>query len=273
MTDIDPVLVERYQMVLQQDPKAKIFAPLAEAYRKMGLIEEGIQICLSGIKYHPEFASGRVALGRLYLDKQDYENAEVQLKKAVDISPENLLAQGLLGETYIKLKKAKEALTAFKMLLFLNPLDEKAQKTVKKLESLTADEYDEDVFAMTKLNLAAETVNHIELEIAEKLSPLEAPANEVRNRRDLERFLSLADAFLVRNDFDRAMQTLENAQKNHGESPEIARRLRILNQRFLDDSDGSTPPSPPAREVQMVREKIALLKELGHRIQTRKRDL
>jgi hypothetical protein len=31
-------LLERYQILLEKDPRSQVFAPLAEAYRKMGLL-------------------------------------------------------------------------------------------------------------------------------------------------------------------------------------------------------------------------------------------
>ncbi len=269
MTEVNSELVEKYQLILQTDPKAKIFAPLAEAYRRLGLIEEGIQICVKGLGYHPHFASGRVALGRLYLDKNNLASAAEQLEKAVDLSPENLLAQSLLGEVLLKMRRPKEALAAYKMLLFLSPHDERAIKMVAKLESLTADEYEDDVFSMTQLKeLGAES---LDVEEAEPLKPLSGSDAEERQRRDLERYLSLADAFLVRNDFEKAQQTLENAEKVHGVSPQITRRLQILKQRFSDDSEPEQGPPPPSRKEQLLEDRAALLGQFLKRIESRRR--
>ncbi|MGE0762004.1 MAG: tetratricopeptide repeat protein [Bdellovibrionales bacterium] len=272
MTEVNSELVEKYQLMLQSDPKAKIFAPLAEAYRRMGLIDEGIQVCLKGLSYHPSFASGRVALGRLYLDKENPALAAEQLQQAVELSPENILAQGLLGETYLKLRRPKEALAAFKMLMFLSPTDEKALKMVRKLESLTADEYDEDVFAMSRLHELGMQGQNLEIEEAEPLKPLDNDAEQERQRRGLERFLSLADAFLVRNDFEKAQQTLENAEKIHGLDPQITRRLKILKQRFLDEGDPLPNIPIPSREQQLHSQKTALLTEFLGRIESRRRN-
>lgn len=267
MTEINPELVERYQLMLQGDPKSKVFAPLAEAYRKMGLIDEGIAVCEKGLEFHPSFASGRVALGRLFIVKNRLKEAADQLERAVELSPENLLAQSLLGETHLKLKQPKEALKAFKMLLLLNPLDEKAQSTIRRLESLTADEYDDDVFAMAKLNQAAGRVGELTIEAPEALKPLPSDSNSVT--RDLDRHLSLADAFMVRNDFERAEQTLINAEKIHGTHKEIVRRLKLLNQRFLDDESAAEMAPPPSRKQTAQEGQIALLKELKRRVLAR----
>lgn len=269
MTDVNPVLVEKYQLMLQSDPRSKVFAPLAEAYRKMGLIDEGISVCEKGVEFHPEFAGGRVALGRLYLDKAQLEKASKQLSKAVELSPENLLAQSLLGETHLKLRQPKEALQAYKMLLLLSPNDEKAASMVKKLESLTADEYDDDVFALTKLPDLTKNTD-LDMDRPTSLKPLSVDEETLRQQKDLERYISLADAFMVRSDFERAEATLINAEKAHGLNKDIQRRLKLINQRHQDDEP--TPEPVISRKTQSMDAQIQVLKDLKTRIEQRRRN-
>src|SRR5579872_5181477 len=92
--------VERYQLLYEKDPDSKVFAPLAEAYRRMGLLDEAIDLAESGVKVHPHFASGRVALGKCYVQKGKFAQAAEELKAASELSPENLLAHQLLAECY-----------------------------------------------------------------------------------------------------------------------------------------------------------------------------
>jgi tetratricopeptide (TPR) repeat protein len=269
MSDLNPEFVERYQLLLEHDPKSKVFAPLAEAYRKMGLLKEALQICTQGVQYHPDFSGGRVALARVLIDGGDIATAIEQLRKAVDLAPENVLAQMVLGDCYMRMKNPKEALKAYKMVLFLNPKHERAQRAIRKLESLTADEYDEDVFALRILH-----PNTLQEEAALPLEPL--PASRVL--RNLDRYVSLADAFLVRNDFDRAQQVLLEAQQNLGPHPEIERRLKLLAMRGSDDSLPETEipaavatiPVPPLNRAERIREaKIQVLQRLLTKLRDR----
>ena len=46
----DPNL-EKYLKEYQENPRSRVFAPLAEAYRKSGLIDEAIDICREGLEY------------------------------------------------------------------------------------------------------------------------------------------------------------------------------------------------------------------------------
>lgn len=272
MTSLSPEFVERYQLILEADPKSKVFAPLAEAYRNMGLHKEALQICIQGVQYHPDFSGGRVALARLLIDEGNLKSAIDHLQRAIEISTENVLAQILLAETHIKLKNPKEALKAYKMVLFLNPQHERALKAVKKLESLTADEYDDDVFAMRPLS--GETLSE------EAPMPLE-PMPVSNTMRSLDRFMSLADAYLIRNDFERAEAVLREAHSALGDHPEVLRRLKLLSLRTAEDAPAPSMPEitmaaplvgvPSLNRQERIRDsKIEMLQQFLERIRERR---
>lgn len=210
MAAVSPEIVERYQLEYAKNPKSKVFAPLAEAYRRMGLIDEALRVADTGVRANPDFASGRVAFARILIEKKRFEDATSELKKAIKLSPENLLAYSLLAELHLQLRQPKEALHAFKMVLFFNPNDERAKKAVSRWEFLTAEEFAEDVFKMEPI------FDH-------------RPENL---KREVERAISLADAHTVRNDLDSAIEVLKAAQTRLGDQVELKERLDRLNQRI-----------------------------------------
>ncbi len=279
---INPEFIERYQLEYQKNPKSRVFAPLAEAYRKMGLLEEAARICAAGVQLHPEFSSGRVAYAKILLDQKNYHEALGHLEKAVQISPDNLMANSLLGDTLLELRRPKEALKAFKMVLFISPQDAKALAAVRKWEFLTADEYDSELFQLKPLfggNASTDADDDDSAPEDFSKSPATAVSPEMlrpknfgpsrrqappitddvtfdpidqndrndRNsesanesleqqrgqsqQRDLERALSLADAFTIRNDIDRAYQILQDAKKALGPFPELNNRIALLARR------------------------------------------
>ena len=249
---INPDFVERYQLLYEKDPTSRIFAPLAEAYRRMGLLEEALRICEKGVHKHPNFPSGRVAYAKVLLDAGRTEAAIEHLQRATELSPENILAHNLLGDCLIKAKKRKEALKAFKMVLFLNPQDEKARSLVQKLESLTADEFEEESFALVKIS----GTSPLEKALEEKLpATRREPVSKVKQ---LERHLSLTDAFIVRNDMDRALETLAVAENQLGRHPEIDRRRRLLETRMkaLAELEKPVPYHDRQHRLQILLERI-----------------
>tara|TARA_B100001248_G_scaffold59027_1_gene40113 strand:- start:12063 stop:12839 length:777 start_codon:yes stop_codon:yes gene_type:complete len=252
MADINPEFIERYQLLYQKDPNSKIFAPLAEAYRKMGMLKEAMKVANKGVELHPSFPSGRVALAKVLIDLKKSTEAIEHLEKAVALSPENVLAHTLLAKSYLELKKPRKALHAYKMLLFLNPNHTLAQNMVKKLESLEAEDFEEEVFSIRKLGDNIRS-HFIDEKMQEELS------TQHEKNRYLERCLSLADAFLARNDYEKALSCLLAARERLGKIPEVEKRLLLIHERE-EEPDITTKASP-------IRKKIAFLERLLLRIE------
>lgn len=261
MPKIEASAIEKYQSILAKDPTSQVFAPLAEAYREMGMMKEALQVVTAGVQRHPQFVGGLVTYAKVLRDAGQLGRALEALKKATTLAPENILAHQLLAETHLASKNAKDALKAFKMVLFLNPNSQSAKKAVQKLESLTADEYDEEVFAMTKLpqvNLDAppEPTPVARFEDNDNfIPPVEAfkPAPVPKNKA-LERMLSLIDAFIVRNDLEKANALLKDTRMEYGDNPEIERRMKTLQVRY-NDTDEPVPLKPLMPREELIRQK------------------
>jgi tetratricopeptide (TPR) repeat protein len=267
MPKIEASTVEKYQLILEKDPSSQVFAPLAEAYREMGMLKEALKVVTLGVQRHPQFPGGLVTAARIYRDIGENEKALSALKRAIALAPENLLAHQLTADIYVRTKNPKEALKAFKMVLFLNPQSQTAQKAVSKLESLTADEYDEEVFSMTKLpdvnlDLAPTPVSENSVTVHKEVPLIKLNAN-----RALERMLSLIDAFIVRNDLEKAHTLLRDTEIEFGKHPEIQRRLQSLQIRYTDH-DEATPLKPLApRDQRIFEKKVETLEMLLRKIE------
>ena len=140
-------LIYDYLKKYQEDPTSRIFAPLAEAYRKAGLVDEAIEIAREGLRVHPNFVGGRVALARALFEKRNYEEVVDGLAVVVREVPDNLVAQRLLAESSLMLGRVAEALSAYKMLLYYNPTDPETARVVAELE---AQAYEDGVLVLRK---------------------------------------------------------------------------------------------------------------------------
>lgn len=217
--------IERCQIEYDRNPASRVFAPLAEAYRKMGLLKEALDLAQRGVKLHPDFAAGRIALARLFIEQEKHEEALEQLNRAAELSPDNILAFQLLGETHLCLRNAKEALKAFKMVLFLNPLHDRARKMVSKWEFLTADE-----FAAEDFDWAPNDTDVIrEVDPREQVALKKDPT---RADREAHRAISIADALTVRNDLEGAFATLGRSVRHLGARPDLEQRMQLLGRRL-----------------------------------------
>lgn len=237
---VNPEFVERCQIEYQRNPRSRIFAPLAEAYRQMGLLDEALRICKLGVKLNPEFAGGFVAYANVLIERKAFETALAQLERATSLSPDNLLAHRLMGETLLELRRPNEALKAFKMVLFLSPDDRRAQAAVKKWEFLTADEYSDDLFAMKPVFESGpktrsgrdDQANFDEKALDDGDQNLRENAHENPQRaKRIERALSLIDAFTIREDWNAALDLVRDAQRALGPSTALNRREELLLKR------------------------------------------
>lgn len=132
--DEQPPYFREYLRRFREDPTSRVFAPLAEAYRRLGRLDEGIEICREGLQHHPDFHSGRVALAKCLIDKMAYREARDELERVVKSVPENLLAQRLLGQVCEALDDLPASLHAYKMALLLSPNDVVLSEKVHSIE-------------------------------------------------------------------------------------------------------------------------------------------
>jgi len=140
-------LIYDYLKKYQEDPTSRIFAPLAEAYRKAGLLDEAIEIAQEGLRVHPNFIGGRVALARALFEKRQYDEVVEGLSSVVREVPDNLVAQKLVAESCLMLGRMSEALSAYKMLLYFNPADAEVARVVSELE---AQAYEDGVLVLRR---------------------------------------------------------------------------------------------------------------------------
>jgi len=130
--------IRRYREILLKDPSSLVFAALAEAYRKRRLLGHAIEVCKTGLRYHPDFASGRVALARAYYDSGEIEKAQRELERVVCSVPDNLVAQKLLRAIYRQRQDLDNLEKTAHRILSFDPRDEESKETLLWIESRRA---------------------------------------------------------------------------------------------------------------------------------------
>ncbi len=119
----------KYQNDFEKNPRSRVFAPLAEAYRKLGMTDKAMEILSNGIRFHPTYTMGYLGLAFCYFDLKQFNLAYSTLRPLLESSRDNIRLQKLFSEICIELGKKEEALETLKYLLFINPID----KTVGEL--------------------------------------------------------------------------------------------------------------------------------------------
>jgi len=127
--------IEQFTQKLVADPKSRIFAQLADAYRKAGMIDEAIETAKKGLGHHPAYATAHLILGRCYLEKQMYALAREEFESTIKNDPQNLVGYKLLAGTYEKQNMFAEAVKFYQMVLDMEPSDIDLAEKVASLKT------------------------------------------------------------------------------------------------------------------------------------------
>ncbi len=123
-------LLERFEKA----PDSRLFAPLADAYRKNGDIDRAIELCENGINTYPDYASAHVILGKCYYDKGATERARAEFQRVLELDSENLVALKFMGDILYAEDKHGEASEYFKKLLSIDPTNKEVSTSVGEIE-------------------------------------------------------------------------------------------------------------------------------------------
>jgi tetratricopeptide (TPR) repeat protein len=122
----DPVAagaLRRYEERLARDPASLAFAPLADAYRKVGRTREAINLCREGLGRFPHYTTARLILAKAYLDDGNPEAALAELGVILQSSPKDAQAHRLTAEIHRRAGRLPEARQHLERVVELDPGD------------------------------------------------------------------------------------------------------------------------------------------------------
>lgn len=125
--------IEELKFKLKNDPKSRLFYPLAEELRKIGRFEEAEQYLRAGLATHASYLSAWVSLGRVLRETSKNQEAVEALKHALTVDPGNMVAAKLLAETYYDLGDKVEAIKKYKLVHALLPADDEISAKIEQL--------------------------------------------------------------------------------------------------------------------------------------------
>lgn len=127
--------IEKLKDKFDKDPNSKLFLPLAEEYRKEGMLDEAIDVLQRGLEKHVTYTSARVLLGKTYLEKGMLDEARKEFEGVIKIVPDNLFAHKKLAEVYRDTGETDLAIKAYKAILKLNPMDDESVSNLRDIEA------------------------------------------------------------------------------------------------------------------------------------------
>ncbi|MDA8174805.1 MAG: tetratricopeptide repeat protein [Nitrospiraceae bacterium] len=126
--------IEKLKERIRKEPGSRLFLALAEQYRNMGNLDEAMEVLKSGLQSQPAYMSARVALGKIYLEKNMTAEAATEFETVVKSIPDNLFAQKKLADIYLAQGEQEKARKALETVVALNPMDEAAVAALKEMQ-------------------------------------------------------------------------------------------------------------------------------------------
>ena len=90
--------LNRLATLWSAQPRSTYFAPLAEALRKRGALEQATAVATAGVAARPDHLPGRLVMARIYRDQGEMVAAEAELRAALALDPTHpVVLEQLLG--------------------------------------------------------------------------------------------------------------------------------------------------------------------------------
>ncbi|HEU5262062.1 MAG TPA: tetratricopeptide repeat protein, partial [Gemmatimonadales bacterium] len=130
--------IDKLEQRYRENPKGRNFAPLADAYRKAGLLDNAIELCKSGLERHPDYVSAHIVYGRCLIDQKSDAAAADVFRKVITLDPENVLALRMLAEIAQRGSRFDEAVEWLTRLLSADPMNGEAAEALSRMRSKAA---------------------------------------------------------------------------------------------------------------------------------------
>jgi len=125
--------IARLELLYAAHPEGRVFAHLAEAYRRAGELERAWALLEAGLERHADYASAHVVHGRVLLDLGREAEAEAAFRRVLGLDPENLVALRALGDLARRAGRAAEALGYYEQLRRRDPTNPEIEAVVAAL--------------------------------------------------------------------------------------------------------------------------------------------
>lgn len=220
--------IERLEARFQSEPRGRIFASLADAYRRAGDLERARELVEQGVARHPAFVSGHVVAGCVYRDRGDDVSAVAAFRRALELDPENVVALRNLAELEEAAGRLAEALRWYGTLQALDLRDPELDERVAGLRARVAEAVPEPEAGEPEPEVAAERPGAVGSEAAVVHEEAEegVPAAQVLTQ-------TMGELYAQQGFYDRAVAVYRGLVERDPENERLRRRLAELEAALL----------------------------------------
>jgi tetratricopeptide (TPR) repeat protein len=131
-------LIDDLERQFAENPR-RVFARLANEYRKSGDFQRAIEICQVHVPQQPGYISGYIVMGQALFESGRLDEAQATFQTALDLDPENLIALRHLGDIARETGELNGARIWYQRLLEIDPQNEEIAAQLAQLAEAGAD--------------------------------------------------------------------------------------------------------------------------------------
>jgi predicted regulator of Ras-like GTPase activity (Roadblock/LC7/MglB family) len=125
--------LQKWSDEVARDPRSLAFLPLARAYRRQGLRDQAMQLCLRGLEAYPSHAEAHGLLALLYLEAGDHQRASDEWSMVLRIDADNFDALRGMGFCYLEQDHLSRARQSLERAALIRPDDVTVQEALRVL--------------------------------------------------------------------------------------------------------------------------------------------
>ena len=125
--------IHDYMRILKEDPRSRVFAPLADALVQKGKLKAAEQVCRMGLEVNPEFSDGHLAYARVLLNMKRFAEAFREVKTTVKLSPNNAEAYLTAAKIGMLSGQTEAASQACMRAMDIDPENLEARQLLKRI--------------------------------------------------------------------------------------------------------------------------------------------
>ena len=181
-----------------RDPEGHAFAPLADAYRRKGDLDEAASLVTDGLARLPEFTPGHLVASRIFRARGELEEARAALDRLLELDGENVLALLEWAELSHDTGDREGAMSGLRRLLVLDPRHLGARSMLDRLEAAEPPARHEEAEPVVEPDTSAALPEPGEA----SAEPAAEPELALESDLDLESGLDLGPGLAVESDLD-----------------------------------------------------------------------
>src|SRR6185312_3335449 len=116
----------------------RVFARLANEYRKRGELDTAIEICRAHVPLQPTYISGYIVLGQALYETGQLDEARSTFETALGLDPENLIGLRQLGDIARAKGDVSGARGWYRRLLEVDPQNDEVEAVLREIDAPAA---------------------------------------------------------------------------------------------------------------------------------------